>query len=162
MDGQYKGLEHLELWQVAMDFAQMVCKQVIPIMPLEEKWVLSSQLRRAVQSVPANIAERYGRYYYQDNVRFCYIARGSLEEALTHFTLANRLNYLPDDQYHQLVDDIHRLRRLLNGYIAYLKTSKRGATEPGSNLSIRETQQTYLFDSPSDLYPDSFEPVDQP
>jgi len=145
-----------------MDFAQMVCKQVIPIMPLEEKWVLSSQLRRAVQSVPANIAEGYGRYYYQDNVRFCYIARGSLEEAFTHLTLANRLNYLPDDQYHQLVDDIHRLRRLLNGYIAYLKTSKRGATEPGSNLSIRETLQTYLFDSPSDLYPDSFEPVDQP
>jgi four helix bundle protein len=160
MDSQNKGLEHLELWQVALDFAHKVCQQVIPMMPSEEKWVLSTQLRRAVQSLPANIAEGYGRYYYQDNVRFCYIARGSLEETFSHLTLANRLNYLTDLQYSPLVEDIHRLRRLLNGYIAYLKTSKRGASEPGFNLSIRENPEIYLVDSPADLNRDLSKTID--
>jgi len=56
-----------------------------------------------VQSIPANIAEGYGRYYYQDNVRFCYIARGSLEETLSHLVLAHELNYISTNTYELLV-----------------------------------------------------------
>ena len=75
-----KGLERLETWKKSRDFALSVYKEVLPLLPLEEKWGLNQQIRRSAQSVPANIAEGYGRYYYQENVRFCYVARGSLEE----------------------------------------------------------------------------------
>ena len=120
----------------------MVCKQVIPSLPKEEKWALAEQLRRAVQSVPVNIAEGYGRYYYQDAVRFCYIARGSLEETSSHLTLANRLGYLESKSFDDWMNEIKELRQMLNGYIGFLKRSKRGANEPGS--SIREVTSDYI------------------
>jgi four helix bundle protein len=135
---------------MAIAFAQKVCQEVVPVLPSEEKWVMATQLRRAAQSIPSNIAEGYGRYYYQDNVRFCYIARGSLEETFSYLTLANRLEYLPADLFSYLIADVNRLRRLINGYVAYLKASKRGATEPGAGLSIREGSDNYQFNQPSE------------
>jgi four helix bundle protein len=63
------GLAGLQVWQRAMTFAGRIYKDVLPVLPAEEKWAMSSQLRRAAQSVPANLAEGHGRYYYQDNVR---------------------------------------------------------------------------------------------
>jgi len=78
-----KEFTELEAWQKAQKLALLVCREVIPLLPAEEKYALAQQLRRAVQSAPANIAEGHGRYHYQDAIRFCYIARGSLQEALS-------------------------------------------------------------------------------
>jgi four helix bundle protein len=75
-----QGLETLEAWKKANEFALVIYREVLPKLPVEEKWNLDQQIRRAAQSVPANIAEGHGRFYYQDEVRFCYIARGSLTE----------------------------------------------------------------------------------
>jgi len=68
---QDRGLETLQVWQRAMAFAVKVCRQVLPSLPSQEKWSLVNQLRRSVQSIPANIAEGYGRFYYQESIRFC-------------------------------------------------------------------------------------------
>ncbi len=75
-----KGLETLQVWQKSLAFSVGVCKNILPLIPAQEKWSLIDQLRRSVQSIPANIAEGYGRFYFQEGVRFCYVARGSLEE----------------------------------------------------------------------------------
>ena len=141
-----KGLETLQVWQRALEFAKLVCKDILPKLPSQEKWALVEQLRRSVQSVPANIAEGYGRYYFQESVRFCYIARGSLEETFSHLTLACKLGYLPDETHKSLAAEIQELRRMLNGYIAFLKESKRGANEPGAATYIRETSVPYSAD----------------
>ena len=85
------GLQTLEAWRKSREFAMEIYKQIIPCLPTEEKYNLASQLRRAATSIPANIAEGYGRYYYQSNIQFCYIARGSLEEAKSHLILARDL-----------------------------------------------------------------------
>lgn len=146
-----KGLDTLKVWQHAMAFATEICRQVLPLLPTEEKWCLSSQLRRAVQSIPANIAEGYGRYYYQDSVRFCYYARGSLEETFSHLSLAHNLAYINDERYTHLLTEIQELRRMLNGYISFLKRSKRGLTEPGSNLPIHEDPAIYSVTLEDDL-----------
>jgi four helix bundle protein len=135
-----KGLESLQLWQHAVAFAAKVCQQVLPLLPGDEKWAMSAQLRRSVQSIPANIAEGFGRFYYQDCIRFCYIARGSLEETYSHLVLAKELNYLPAHVYQAMDRDVQEMRRLLNGYIAYLKRTKRGHNEPGA---IREASGEY-------------------
>lgn len=138
-----KGLETLQIWQRSLEFARWVCKDILPQLPAQEKWALTDQLRRSTQSIPANIAEGYGRFYFQESVRFCYIARGSLEETFSHLTLAHRLEYLSDDIYRKLNGEIQELRRMLNGYISFLKASKRGATEPGAGLAVHETPAHY-------------------
>lgn len=138
-----KGLETLQVWQRSLAFAVQVCRELLPLFPAQEKWALTQQLRRAVQSIPANLAEGYGRYYFQDSVRFCYIARGSLEETYSHLALAHRLGYLSDDLYLPLKDEMGEIRRMLNGYIAFLKQSKRGASEAGAPSAVRELPETY-------------------
>jgi four helix bundle protein len=107
-----KEIETLKLWQKAIKFARLICKDVLAVIPKEEKYALIPQLRRAAQSVPANIAEGFGRYYYQDNVRFYYIARGSLEEAFNHLMLARNLGYLDLNMWESIESDINKLRRL--------------------------------------------------
>lgn len=138
-----QGLKRLEVWRKAKDFAVKVYREVLPLLPSEEKWGLNQQIRRAVQSIPANIAEGYGRYYYQDNIRFYYIARGSLGETLSHLVLAYELAYLPEMLYDQLAKDGEALTRLINGYISYLKRSKRGSKDPGFSTEIHEIPESY-------------------
>jgi four helix bundle protein len=132
-----KGLETLKVWQRSLAFAKEVCLVVLPKLPADEKWSLQTQLRRSVQSIPANLAEGYGRFYFLDSVRFCYIARGSLEETYSHLRLAYELGYITKDDFATLDQEIKELRRMINGYIVFLKRSKRGAAEPGTIYSIR-------------------------
>ncbi len=141
-----KGLESLQVWQRAMSFAIKIQADVMPFLPPEEKWALAQQLRRAVQSIPGNIAEGYGRYYYQESIRFCYIARGSLEESYTYLTLANKLGYLPEETFPSIINEIIEIRRMLNGYITFLKKSKRGENEPGSIHLVKEDSIEYFID----------------
>lgn len=154
---QEKGLDSLDVWRLAVDLAERICRQVIPAFPAEEKWALAQQLRRSAQSIPANIAEGYGRYYYQEGVRFCYIARGSLEETYSHITLAKRLGYMSDVDYKALLGDFNNLRRMLNGYIAFLKQSKRGGNEPGGIVREEPTSYMSMLEEP-ETNPASAEP----
>ena len=147
-----QGLETLEAWKRAKDFAVKVCKEVLPLLPAEEKWSLSQQIRRAVQSVPANIAEGHGRFYYQEAIRFCYIARGSLSETYTHITLARELGYIPEKLFTDLRKQVEDLIRIINGYIAYLKRAKIGANEPGANHAVRDETASYLTEYPEDSH----------
>ena len=143
------GLEKLDVWCKARDFAVRINKDVLPLLPAEEKWVLSQQLRRSSQSIPANIAEGHGRFYFQDNVRFCYIARGSLEETLSHIVYAQKVGYISETLFKSLVLDGENVNRLINGYIGFLKKSKQGANEPGANYSIREDTADYNIEDDS-------------
>ena len=131
------------MWQKARQLTVAVHKHVVPALPPEEKWDLSKQIRTSSKSVMANIAEGYGRYYYQDNVRLCYIARGSLDETVNHLVTALDLDYIPRDLYDNLRALADETRRLLNGYINYLKRRKQGENEPGSQIATRETQDAY-------------------
>jgi len=133
-----QGLKRLQVWVRAKDFALKIYKQALPLFPSEEKWNLNQQLRRPSLSISANIAEGYGRFYFQDNVRFCYNARGSLEETLSHLVCAFEIGYLPDDLYNKLESEGEEIDKMLNGCISYLKKSKQGANEPGINRAVRE------------------------
>lgn len=149
------GLEKLDVWCKAQAFAVRIHKEVLPLMPSDEKWALSSQIRRASQSIPANIAEGHGRFYFQENVRFCYIARGSLEETLSHINYAFKVAYLTDTLYNSLSADGENLNRLINGYIGFLKKSKQGANEPGANYVVREAPSDYIIEPPEPSSSDS-------
>lgn len=154
-DDNVQGLETLEAWKKAKGLALKVYREILPLLPAEEKWNLNQQIRRAVASVPANIAEGHGRFYYQENIRFCYIARGSLTETYSHVTLAYELGYIPSEKYKEVKELVEELVRIFNGYIAYLKRSKIGANEPGANHFVREEPAAYLIGDPED--PESLE-----
>lgn len=139
-----EGLSRLKVWVRAKDFALSIYKRVLPSLPSEEKWNLNQQLRRASLSISANIAEGYGRFCYQDNVRFCYNARGSLEEVLSHLTFAHEMSFISEELYKELANDGDEIDKMINGYISYLKKSKQGASEPGANYFIHEETVAYI------------------
>ncbi len=124
MSGKNMGLESLEIWQKAVDYAVDVCQNVIPLFPTEEKWALASQLRRSVQSIPANIAEGYGRYNFQETIHFCYIARGSMAETKTHLVIAYRMGYIQELIYRKYLDQLIDLGKMTHGFIAHLRKQK--------------------------------------
>ncbi len=138
------GLKRLKVWVRAKDFALKIYQLVLPLLPTEEKWNLNSQLRRSSLSISANIAEGYGRFYYQENIRFCYMARGSLEEALSHLVFAFEAKFIPDTIYKQFETEGEEIEKMLNSYIAFLKKSKQGANEPGVGSTVHEIQESYV------------------
>ena len=120
-----EGLEEFQVWQKARQLAVGVCKELIPALPSEEKYCLAIQLRRAVQSVPANIAEAYGRYHSKDAIRVLHIARGSLEETRSHLFVAHDLGYMDVGSLQSYQTRIREIARMLNGYIEYLSRMSR-------------------------------------
>lgn len=85
--------------------------------PKTEVYGLTSQLRRAAASVPANIAEGCGRKTSAEFARFLQIAMGSASEVEYHLLLARDLQYLGEADYLSLNDCIVQIKRMLTGLI---------------------------------------------
>lgn len=88
--------------------------------PKEEMYGLISQLRRACASVPANIAEGYGRKGDAELGRFLSIAAGSACEVEYHLLLARDLGYLSESQHRKLHDQVCEVKRMLGSFISKL------------------------------------------
>jgi four helix bundle protein len=83
-------------------------------------------MRRAAVSVSNNIAEGHGRWYYLENIRFCRISRGSIDELLDDFNICEDENYGDQSLVNDLRTDAYDLIRRINGFIAYLRKSQQG------------------------------------
>jgi four helix bundle protein len=92
--------------------------------PDEEKYKLTDQVVRSSRGITANLSEGYGRYHYQENIQFCRIARGSLNETLEHLITAFDEKYVDSDELLSFKTHIDKCGQLLNGYINYLKKAK--------------------------------------
>jgi four helix bundle protein len=91
----------IEAWRLADDLTVAVYERTRSF-PKDEMYGLTSQLRRASYSVPANIVEGSSRGSKKDYLHFLYIARGSLSEAQYFIHLAQRLGYLSADEAERL------------------------------------------------------------
>ena len=107
------------------------CHKLADGLPPKERYDLAPQTRRSSKSVMANIAEGYGRYHYLDSLRFYYIARGSLEETISHIITAHDLAYITDTRFRELYDLGREAERTLNGYINYVRKLKTGSEAYG-------------------------------
>jgi len=83
--------------------------------PKEERFGIIAQLRRAGASVPANIAEGFGRSSTKDFVRYLEIAGGSLEETRYFLRLSSDLGYLGSEEYRTLRSQADEVGKLLGG-----------------------------------------------
>ena len=108
----------MEVWQVAMSLAEDVYG-VVAKFPKDEQFALSSQLRRAVVSVPSNIAEGFGRESTKDFLHFIAMARGSLYEVRTQIELARRLGYIGNPE--AIFDKVDRTAMMMNSLSSKLR-----------------------------------------
>ena len=106
----------LKVWQKSMDLAVAIYQNA-KLLPKEELYSLSDQMRRAVVSIPSNIAEGNQRKSTKDNIRFLNIARGSLGELETQIMLCERMDYLPKDKTGSLLTQCAEIGKMLNGLI---------------------------------------------
>jgi four helix bundle protein len=120
------GLDEFELYRRARAFRKALYG-VIRQLPVEEKYCLGSQMRRAAISITNNIAEGHGRWYYQENLRFCRIARGSVEETIDDLNVCLDENYGDAVHIESLKKAARELVQRINGYASYLSKSKQGA-----------------------------------
>ncbi len=122
--GATKGLKthkDLDVWQKGLDLAEDIC-HITQNFPVNERNVLTAQLRRAAISVPSNIAEGAARNSKKEFVQYLYIALGSLSELETQLYLSQRLGYISNDD--KIFEDIDQVRRMLLGLIKFTKGKK--------------------------------------
>lgn len=110
---QIQSHHDLLVWQKSMELVLSVYK-ASQHFPREEIYGLTAQLRRAVVSVPANIAEGNARATTRDYAHFLSIARGSLMESETLVLLATRLDYTSQESSTQLLQLMDEISRMLN------------------------------------------------
>lgn len=89
--------------------------------PSNEKYGIESQLKRAIVSVPANIAEGYKRQHDKEFLHFLHIAASSLEEARYYLLLIRDLGYLDEEKYNLLAMEFEKLDKMLDNLIIHIK-----------------------------------------
>ena len=107
---------NLIAWQKAMDLTDEIYS-LTKLLPSEERFALSDQMRRSAVSVPSNIAEGYGRHTDKEFIHFLSIARGSVFELETQMTICLRQNYLSEPQTKRamlLCDEIGKILTALS------------------------------------------------
>lgn len=119
----------LLVWKLARELRVQIYV-LVRNFPPEERFALNTQMRRAAQSIGANIAEGFGRYSYRENIQYCRQARGSAFEVRDHLVTAVDAEFITQEEYAQSDALAQRVIQTLNGYIrstaTRLSESKKG------------------------------------
>lgn len=113
--GSVRSYRDLKVWQVGMQLAED-CYRVTRRFPREEMFGMTSQIRRAASSIPANIAEGWGRSGTREYMQFLRVAQGSLKELETHLILCQRVGLLarePEQKLLKVTGDLGKMIRSL-------------------------------------------------
>ncbi len=138
-----RGFEDLECYKLALHVIVGV-QGLTRKLPPEEKFDLAVQIRRSSKSVAANIAEGYGRYHYLDSLYKYSIARGELNETLSHVIHAKILGYIDQTTFEPLYSLIRETEQTLNGYMTYIHRQRAGSEEYGDK-AVREDAAEYTL-----------------
>jgi four helix bundle protein len=123
--GVIRDYRDLVVWQEAMDIAVDVYS-LTRSFPREESFGMTAQMRRCAASIPANIAEGFGRAQRRSFVQFLRIAQGSLKELETHAILCGRVGLLAADD---VADLEKRFSRLGKRMVTFIRSLNRGGEE---------------------------------
>ena len=115
-----RSFKELIVWQKAMDLVEETYK-IVKLLPKEETYALSDQMRRAAVSIPSNIAEGQARNSTKDFINFLSIARGSSTELHTQILLCIRLHYVTEKQTEKSLLLVDEIGKMLNTMIQKLK-----------------------------------------
>jgi four helix bundle protein len=118
MDRPHK---NLDVWKLAMECVTDIY-QITKTFPLDERFGLTDQLRRAAISIPSNIAEGSSRNTRKEFINFLYIAQGSLSEIDTQLEIAIKLVYVTPEDCNEVYLKLERIGKMITGLI---KNQKR-------------------------------------
>jgi len=122
-----KSYRDLLVWQKGIVLVVIAYKATTGF-PKSETYGLISQIRRAATSIPANIAEGYGRGSRKEYLQFLMVTQGSLKELETHFIVSEKLSYLTAAQKDRLLSQNDELGRMLGSLIRKLKALSSAST----------------------------------
>jgi four helix bundle protein len=107
-----ESFQDLVVWQKSMD---LVTESYLLVhrLPQDERYGLASQMRRAAVSIPANIAEGFGRWHSKEFVHFLLVANGSLKELETHLLIGKRLGFFTASELAKPVSLVEEIGRML-------------------------------------------------
>ena len=111
--------QQLTVWQKGMQLVKLIYL-VTNTLPREELYGLSNQMRRAVISIPSNIAEGFGRYNTKEYLHFLRIARGSCYEVETQLQICTQINYLTEEETSAPLQLCNEINRMLNAMLTKL------------------------------------------
>lgn len=115
----YQDYRNLIVWQKAMDLVLEVYG-LVKLLPKEETYALSDQMRRAVVSIPSNIAEGNGRSSDREKRQFLCIAQGSKFELETQLLICVRLHYITEEQTQTAFQLCDEIGKILSSFISKL------------------------------------------
>lgn len=116
-DRDYK---NLNVWKESRKLVKMTC-EVSAKFPAEEKFGLTSQIRRCAVSIPSNIAEGFGRNSKKETKQFFFVAKGSVYELETQLYLAEDLRFVESSEFELTLNQLISVRKLIIGYLKYLE-----------------------------------------
>jgi four helix bundle protein len=119
-----RDFKNLHVWEKSHRLALAVYRESSEL-PESERFGLQSQMRRAAVSVPANIAEGYGRETDREFVRFLHVSAGSATELEYHLLLAWELGYISAEAYGNLNDQVLEVQRMIAGFIRRIQSGSR-------------------------------------
>lgn len=118
----YSSFEKLRIWQESMILVKEIYK-CTSTFPKEERYDLTSQMRRAAISIPSNIAEGSQRTTNKDFANFISIAKGSLAELRTQIHIAEGLEYIAKEKANEVLLRIEDINKMLYSFLQTLKRS---------------------------------------
>lgn len=121
--------KELKVWRKSYRLCLEIYKHTKEF-PNEERYGLTSQLRRSAVSIPSNIAEGYGRKTTADYIRSLYIAYGSVCELETQIILSGDLNYVNEGNLSKIKDGISEVERMLKALIKSLESKSLESSTP--------------------------------
>jgi four helix bundle protein len=111
-----KTFEDLQVWQKSKKLTLRIY-EITTAFPKDETYGITSQMKRAALSVPANIAEGFGRYHFLDKAKFYLNARGSLYELKSHLMIANELQFIKHSEAADVWEMFEELSLQINNLI---------------------------------------------
>jgi len=117
-------LEKLEVYQLAESFSDIIWK-LVSDWDYFTKDTIGKQLVRSTDSISANIAEGYGRYYYKESKQFFFYSRGSLQETKSWLSKCKRRKIIDEVKSEELLNEEEKILAKLNGYIKFIAGSPK-------------------------------------
>jgi four helix bundle protein len=140
-----RSFEDLECWKVATELRREL-SAIVKTFPSEEKYGLVTQIRNASRGVTNCIAEGFGRYHYQEFIRFARMSRGSLFELIDHLIICNDEQYISREQLSYFKSKIQKCNAILNGLIKHLQNRKANEGKTSEPIVDYGINQELVFD----------------
>jgi four helix bundle protein len=114
-----KKIDDLEVYNEANELADKIW-DIVSNWNFFAKDTVGKQIVKSADSIAANISEGYGRFFYKENLQFCYYGRGSLFETKTWIEKSYKRKFIPDVNYEELVERVSSVQVILNDFSSSL------------------------------------------